>query len=88
MFEKGKVDECLLTMDYKMKQDPKYHRETQQDWFGKRGVSWHGIMIQFCTTAVNAGTRVLEMKKIYLDQIIENENKQDRYAVFSLLEAA
>ena len=36
-----KSDEALLTMDWAMKFIPTKFREAQQDWFGKRGISWH-----------------------------------------------
>ena len=32
---------CLITNDWAMKFLPQRYRETQSDWFGKRGISWH-----------------------------------------------
>ena len=32
---------CLVTNDWAMKFLPQRYRETQSDWFGKRGISWH-----------------------------------------------
>ena len=32
---------ALITQDWAMKFLPQKYRETQQDWFGKRGISWH-----------------------------------------------
>ena len=34
-------DEVLITQDWAMKFLPQEYRETQADWFGKRGISWH-----------------------------------------------
>lgn len=31
----------LITQDWAMKFLPQKYRETQSDWFGKRGISWH-----------------------------------------------
>lgn len=31
----------LLTFDWAMKYLPRKYRESQSDWFGKRGISWH-----------------------------------------------
>ena len=33
--------EALLIMDWAMKFLPTSYRETQRDWFGKKGKSWH-----------------------------------------------
>lgn len=32
---------CLITSDWVMKFIPQKFRESQSDWFGKRGISWH-----------------------------------------------
>lgn len=39
----NKLDEqsVLITQDWAMKFLPQKYRETQTDWFGKRGISWH-----------------------------------------------
>ncbi|CAH3018743.1 unnamed protein product [Porites evermanni] len=34
-------NEVLITQDWAMKFLPLKYRETQTDWFGKRGISWH-----------------------------------------------
>ena len=33
--------QALIIMDWAMKWLPKRYRETQTDWFGKKGLSWH-----------------------------------------------
>lgn len=34
-------EDCLITLDWAMKFLPEKYRESQKDWFGKRGISWH-----------------------------------------------
>ena len=82
-----KSNECLITIDYKMKLEPIYYREKTVDHYGKRGISWHGAMIQYFTLEESDGKKIAIQHKVYVDQIISNENKQDRSAVFSILEA-
>lgn len=36
-----KLDQVFLIMDWAMKFLPTSFRETQRDWFGKKGKSWH-----------------------------------------------
>ena len=36
---------CLITNDWATKFLPQRYRETQSDWFGKRGISWHISMV-------------------------------------------
>lgn len=35
------TDSVLITQDWAMKFLPRKYRESQSDWFGKRGISWH-----------------------------------------------
>ena len=39
-----KYDQVFLIMDWAMKFLPISFRETQRDWFGKKGKSWHVTM--------------------------------------------
>lgn len=42
----GKCTERVLMMvDFKMKVEPERHRETQLQYYGKAGMSWHGAGI-------------------------------------------
>ena len=34
-------DSVLVVLDWAMKFSPRKYRESQSDWFGKRGISWH-----------------------------------------------
>ena len=53
--ERAKIDildnltaqQVLVVMDWAMKWLPRSHRETQSEWFGKRGISWH---VSACVT--------------------------------------
>ena len=55
--EKSKIDvlnnltgeEVLVVMDWAMKWLPRSYRETQKEWFGKKGISWH---VSACITKV------------------------------------
>ena len=76
-------DECIV-VDWKMKCEPMYHRETTQKHFGKRGVSWNGDCIHFYE--YDAVKMNAIRKTIYLDQIMEQDNEQDGMAVAALLE--
>lgn len=35
------TDQVLVVMDWAMKWLPRSYRETQKEWFGKKGISWH-----------------------------------------------
>ena len=39
-----KHDQVFLIMDWAMKFLPTSFRETQRDWFGKKGKSWHVVV--------------------------------------------
>lgn len=41
VLKKLKPNSVLLMLDWAMKYLPKKYRESQTDWFGKRGIPWH-----------------------------------------------
>ena len=41
LLSKLEPNEIFVTQDWAMKFLPQKYRETQADWFGKRGISWH-----------------------------------------------
>jgi hypothetical protein len=38
---------CTLIADYKMKIEPSQNREGTNEWYGKRGISYHGCAVIF-----------------------------------------
>ena len=46
-------NEVFITQDWAMKFLPQKYRETQADWFGKRGISWH-ISVILCRSSSGA----------------------------------
>ena len=51
----------------------------------KMGMSWNGAMLSFMEEAYESRTR--QLTTYYMNHLIDNENKHDKPAVFSLLEA-
>ena len=47
LLESLKEGECIIIMDWKMKFLPQKHRESMQEYFGKAGITWHGIYLLF-----------------------------------------
>lgn len=39
------IERVLMMIDFKMKFEPERHRETQLQYYGKAGMSWHGAGI-------------------------------------------
>lgn len=40
-----------------MKYEPKRYRQKSSDWYGKKGMSWHGIVVTYeCCDLVEAST--------------------------------
>lgn len=45
MKREGMGKRCVIYLDFKMKKLPKKLRVPYQDWFGKRGMTWHGTAV-------------------------------------------
>lgn len=87
MCDNLKSDEGMLVVDFKQKVAPQHHRESQQNYFGKRGMSWHGCMLTYCDPeTITQETR--DKKVHYFDQIIENDTVQDFTSVACCIESA
>jgi hypothetical protein len=85
---KKKTEKALLIIDFKMKYESKYYRGKTTEHFGKRGIGWHGIILQYYRyEEVNGEPRAVKVT-LNLDQILQGSNKQDGAAVLGLLEAA
>jgi len=86
--ERAKIDildnltaqQVLVVMDWAMKWLPRSHRETQIEWFGKRGISWH---VSACVTRAEDEASEFEVQTFV--HIFEKCN-QDWFAVLSILD--
>ena len=101
MSTKGVKTRAILIVDFKMKFEAKSARETTVEHFGKRGIRWHGCALIYYMyqqkqddngnlMVDDNGKEVMFAKKhiIYIDQILEDGNKQDGLVVISLIESA
>ena len=91
---------AVLTIDWKMKFEAVSARETTQQHFGKRGISWHGCLLTFFRYIEDESMEDgddeddvdevgdAERVNVYVDQILEGTNKQNAMAVLSMIEAA
>lgn len=66
----------LITQDWAMKFLPQKYRESQSDWFGKRGISWH------ISVAVRKNQGKLQSQSFV--HVVENCN-QDSFAVVRII---
>ncbi|KAJ0389468.1 hypothetical protein P43SY_011890 [Pythium insidiosum] len=39
--------EAIVLIDFKMKLEPLYYREKTVEHYGKRGMTWHGALVQY-----------------------------------------
>ena len=81
-------------MDFKMKFEAMYHREKTTDFYGKKGLSWHGAMVysRYTSDQIQAHAKVsdtpLQLHHLfYYDQISFDDSTQDNGAVMSYFEA-
>ena len=67
----------LLVLDWAMKYLPRKYRESQSDWFGKRGISWH--------VAVAIKNNSGEMETMTFVHVFESAAAQDSSSVLAIL---
>ena len=79
---KGEIVIALLCIDWKMKWEPFLNRETTMEHYGKRGVSWNGAYILYYIWLEGKAVE----QRMYLNQILEGDNKQDGLSVLSIVE--
>ena len=84
-------DEAMVVIDWKMKWLARYHRETTLQHFAKRGISWHGACIHYFDYHETQGADGMMVKEavrktVYLDQILEETNKQGSIMVAAMVE--
>ena len=89
---------AIITVDYKMKYIPKKYREKQTDFFGKKGMSWHGTVVTIKPkmdgiATVGTGNdgnsnsvNTINTKNIYFDHICRNDTSQKALSTASILE--
>ena len=68
----------LLVLDWAMKFIPRKFRESQSDWFGKRGIPWH--------IAVAIGRNTGEVEMMTFVHVFESATAQDSSAVLAILD--
>lgn len=80
----------LMLADYKMKYEPIRYREKTLDFFGKKGISWHGIVVfhlDKCYDESGKYTGPEHLSMLFYDHFIQGDTQQDVTAVASILEA-
>ena len=98
---KGKLTRAILIIDFKMKFEAKSTRESTVEHFGKRGIGWHGCALIYYLYEQKKddkgelmyndnGESIMAPKKyiVYIDQVLEDGNRQDGLIVISLIESA
>jgi len=100
---KGSTICGILIVDFKMKYEPKSIRETTVEHYGKRGIGWHGCALIYYLyqqkqddnnnsmvydNENNEPVMIAKKYIVYVDQILEESNRQDGLVVISLIEAA
>jgi hypothetical protein len=79
-------------MDWKMNFYPQSSRDTSLEHFGKKGISWHGFLIQFfvyeeVTNEDGSVECFAHPKNLYVDQVMSGSSKQSAANTTSMLEA-
>ena len=88
-FEKKDPETVLVTSDFAMKLIPRKSRETSDEFFGKKGMSWHIISFE---RVVKEEEKFVNKTEVFI-QLIQGPNntgetKQDSDAVVSLILSA
>lgn len=68
------LNQVAITADYKMKYLQTVYRESQQEWFGKAGMTWHGVWA------------TVKRQDKFISQFFHNvsdDKKEDAFAVLS-----
>lgn len=86
-----KHERVVMLADYKMKFEPLRYGEQTVQFFGKKGISWHGVVVFYLPYKYDDEGNYIggeELSTLFYDRIINGDTKQDVGAVTSLLEAA
>ncbi len=95
--------EGMIVMDFKMKFESVYFREKTTEFYGKKGLSWHGALLytrytheEQTSAAIRqemapSGSRdkhdLLDYHITYFDHISSGDSKQDHVAVWAYFDA-
>ena len=82
-------NEVMIVMDFKMKFEAMYYREKTIDFYGKKGLTWHGVQVysRYSSTDKDKYDNLQPYHISYYDQIISTGGKQDWMVVLSCFEA-
>lgn len=69
---------AIITLDYKMKFEPKKYRQKSSEWYGRKGISWHGTVVTYMqkrlsSSSTETGKNGVETTNLYLDYVCGNE---------------
>jgi len=89
---------CCCCYHLKMKLEEMRYRETQEQHFGKRGMSYHGTVIFAARGAASTvaaqlyeldpGDAARPYQMYFFDDLVRNSQQQDSVAAISLIEAS
>jgi len=86
---------CVCILRVQQKLEEMRHRATQEQYYGKRGMSYHGTAVFVSRRAVSAACAVDHLvpdgntyQTYFFDDIVRNSQQQDTMAAMSLMEAA
>ena len=83
-----------MIIDFKVKFEPGSTRETSLEHYEKRGTGWHGVHIMYYKLEDvqddkdRTSSKKTVQYSVYLDEILDDGNRQDTVYVVSLLDAA
>lgn len=74
-------------MDFEIKFQSRLFREKKTDWYGRKGLSWHGYLVTYSTAVPGGGDEDrLYLKDLYLDHLCVNSTEPTAYSVCCILE--
>jgi len=82
--------EAMIHMDFKMKYNPMLYREKTNQFYDKKGISWHGSLVHMRHVAQTSDERVEDYESFdlfYYAHILLGDTTQDMGAVLFIFEA-
>ena len=74
-----KPNQALLTADFAMKWIPAASRETQAEWYGKKGISWHIFYV------IRKNPEGTDLERRVYQHVFKQQTRQDSAATIALL---